>query len=124
MQTDARREFTAEQALVLALCCAAVAAVAFAWGEGGVRLPVWIASAVLFGLPLVLFPRCRPRLSMPLCPHNLALALFFVQLVAVPVSIMIWGVARGQLPDLPSNRSLTLASLLRHAGLRELLPGE
>jgi hypothetical protein len=105
-------KFSSVHSGLLGLCCIALAAVAFAGSEGDARLPVWIASAALYGLPLLVFPHCRPQLDTPLCPRNLALLLFFLQLVVVPVSIMTWGINRGQLPELPSRSSTTLAALL------------
>jgi hypothetical protein len=104
--------FTLGQSVLLSLCCVAAAAVMFAGSEGDARLPVWIGSAALYGLPLLLFPDCRPQLAMPLCPQNIALLLFFLQLVVVPVSIMAWGLSSGQLPELPDRGSMTEAALL------------
>ncbi len=90
----------------LAALCVYGFLVAFPSAE---RPPVpWAApcAAAAFALLQALLPACRPSREQLLSPRNWALVAFFVQLVALPLSICIGGFEYGALSWLPSARAI------------------
>lgn len=91
------------------LCAALGMAFLFPWKQ---PLPAAAVSVFVFGLVQILFPHCRPVAEKPLCPWNWALLLFGLKLVILPAAEVMGGVEIGELPHLPSTRSINLALLL------------
>ncbi len=60
----------------------------------------------------MLLSAVRPLRTPPLCPLNWALAVFFLQLVVVPLLVCTLGPERGVLPALPSSTAMNVALLL------------
>lgn len=92
------------------LLCAALGMVfLFPWKQ---PLPAAAVSVFVFGFVQILFLHCRPVAEKPLCPWNWALLLFGLKLVVLPAAEVIGDVEIGELPHLPSTRSINVALLL------------
>jgi len=76
------------------------------------RLWSLIISSFVFGFTLLLCPACRPRKRYSICPINWAILVFFLQLVALPFCVVIFGAAEGALRSLPSQSALNAAILI------------
>jgi len=72
-----------------------------------------VAIAVYIICPLI-WPLCYPDFEQLLCPRNLGVFLFWMQLVVLPVLIGYCGFSRGTLPYLPALETIN-AALLLHA---------
>src|SRR5713226_9158052 len=79
-----------------------VVGLAYLFAPHGMRFPAAVLSAFAFAAAQWWWPECRPVPTAPLCPWNWALGVFFVRVVVMPVSVMIWGPTLGTLPSLPS----------------------
>ena len=75
------------------------------------RYPGALASALAFYLVQCFFPTCRPIPGKLLCPWNWALFVFFIQLVLLPFSLLLFVPLPGVLPFLPSDQAINLAML-------------
>jgi hypothetical protein len=82
------------------------------WADPDQRLWSLIFSAFVFGFTLLLCPACRPQKRYSICPINWAILVFFLQLVALPFCVVIFGVAEGALRSLPSQSALNAAILI------------
>jgi hypothetical protein len=89
--------------VVLAMVIAYVAA------PSGQRFTGAMVGALSFALVEALLPACRPIAGRPLCPWNWALALFFLQLIVLPMSLLVLGPSQGVLPQLPSSSAINAA---------------
>jgi hypothetical protein len=92
-----------------------VVAAAFPLARAENRYPAALAAALVFFLVQCFLPGCRPVASRPLCPWNWALFVFFLQLVLLPLSLLMFGPLPGVLPALPSDRAINLAILINIA---------
>ena len=93
-----------------------VVAVAFLLVRTENRYPAALAAALAFFLVQCFLPGCRPVVSKRLCPWNWALFIFFLQLVLLPLSVLVFGPLPGVLPALPSDLAINLAILINVAG--------
>ena len=92
-------------AVVTAFCCA----------PSENKYPGALVGACVFFLVQWLLPVCRPVSGKLLCPWNWALFVFFLQLVLLPVSLLLFGPLPGVLPFLPSDQAINLAILMNVA---------
>jgi hypothetical protein len=90
-------------------------AAAFAFARAENRYPAAMAGALVFFLVQCFLPGCRPVSSRAICPWNWALFVFFLQLVLLPLSLLVFGPLPGVLPALPSNLAINLAILINVA---------
>jgi hypothetical protein len=79
------------------------------------RYPAALVGAFTFFLVQLVLPSCRPVSGKLLCPWNWALFIFFLQLVLLPLSVLLFGPSQGVLPFLPSDRAINLAVLINTA---------
>lgn len=79
------------------------------------RYPAALVAALAFFLVQSFLPGCRPVASRPLCPWNWALFVFFLQLVLLPLSVLVFGPLPGVLPTLPSDFAINAAILINVA---------
>jgi len=93
----------------------AIVATAFLSVPSGNKYPGALVSAFIFFLVQCFLPACRPVLGKLLCPWNWALFVFFLQLVLLPLSVLLFGPSQGVLPFLPSDRAINLAMLINTA---------
>jgi hypothetical protein len=100
-----------------AWCLLAVAAVtvAFVCVRSENRYPGAVVGASVFFLVQWLLPACRPVPRIWICPWNWALLVFFLQLVLLPLSLLLFGPSLGVLPFLPSDMAINLAMLVNAA---------
>jgi hypothetical protein len=87
-------------------------AIAFVCVRSENRYPGALAGASVFFLVQWFLPACRPVPRRLLCPWNWALFVFFLQLVLLPLSLLLFGPSRGVLPFLPSDLAINLAMLI------------
>lgn len=92
-----------------------IVAAAFLLAPAENRYPAAPAAALVFFLVQCFLPGCRPVASRPLCPWNWALFVFFLQLVLLPLSLLLFGPLPGVLPALPSDLAINLAILINVA---------
>ncbi len=78
----------------------------------GSTYPAAAVSSLVFALMQFLFPSCRLRRSQPVSPLNIALLLFFAQLVLLPASVLVYGPVQSVLPRLPSDFAINVSMLL------------
>jgi hypothetical protein len=90
----------------------AAVAIAFLSVPSENKYPGALVSAFVFFLAQFFLPACRPVSGKLLCPWNWALFVFFLQLVLLPLSVLLFGPSRGVLPFLPSDRAINLAMLI------------
>ncbi|HKI18676.1 MAG TPA: hypothetical protein VKA15_12395 [Isosphaeraceae bacterium] len=74
--------------------------------------PTALVALFAYAMMPVVCPSCRFDPSMPICPRNLALFIYFVHLVALPLLINFVGPAEGVLPKMPSYYHITIAIIL------------
>jgi hypothetical protein len=79
------------------------------------KYPGALVGAFVFFLVQCFLPACRPVSGKLLCPWNWALFVFFLQLVLLPLSVLLFGPSQGALPFLPSDRAINLAMLINTA---------
>ncbi len=97
---------------VWTLVALAIVATAFLSVPTENRYPAALVGALVFFLVQCLLPACRPVSGKLLCPWNWALFVFFLQLVLLPLSVLLFGPSRGVLPFLPSDQAINLAMLV------------
>jgi len=93
----------------------AVVAVAFLSVPSENKYPGALVGAFVFFLVQCFLPSCRPVSGKSLCPWNWVLFVFFLQLVLLPLSVLLFGPSQGVLPFLPSDRAINLAMLINTA---------
>ena len=93
----------------------AIVATAFLSVPSGNKYPGALVSAFVFFLVQCFLPACRPVWGKVLCPWNWALFVFFLQLVLLPLSVLLFGPCQSVLPFLPSDRTINLAMLMNSA---------
>jgi hypothetical protein len=79
------------------------------------KYPSALVSAIVFFLMQAFLPACRPVRGKLLCPWNWALFVFFLQLILLPVSLLLFGPSQGVLPFLPSDQAINIAVLINTA---------
>jgi hypothetical protein len=79
------------------------------------KYPGALVGAFVFFLVQWLLPACRPVSGKLLCPWNWALFVFFLQLVLLPLSVLLFGPSQGVLPFLPSDQAINFAMLINAA---------
>jgi hypothetical protein len=79
------------------------------------KYPGALVGAFVFFLVQCFLPACRPVSGKFLCPWNWALFVFFLQLVLLPLSVLLFGPSQGVLPFLPSDQAINLAMLINTA---------
>ncbi|MDE3136085.1 MAG: hypothetical protein KGL59_05905 [Acidobacteriota bacterium] len=109
-----RRSWLARSRTWSFLAFLAVAA-AFVFARAENRYPAALVSALIFFQVQCFLPGCRPVERPPLCPWNWALFVFFLQLVLLPLSLLVFGPLPGVLPALPSAFAINLAILINVA---------
>lgn len=77
--------------------------------------PAYLLSAVVFLIIQIIAPNYRFRKDIIICPQNISLTFFFVQLVCVPLLAAFWGTAIHVLPFLPSSKYMNFAILINTA---------
>jgi hypothetical protein len=90
----------------------AAATIAFLSVPSENKYPAALVGAFVFFLVQCFLPACRPVPGKLLCPWNWALFVFFLQLVLLPVSVLMFGPSQGVLPFLPSDLAINLAMLI------------
>jgi hypothetical protein len=93
----------------------AVVAIAFLSVPSENKYAGALVGAFVFFMVQCFLPACRPVSGKLLCPWNWALFVFFLQLVLLPLSVLLFGPSRGVLPFLPSDRAINLAMLINTA---------
>ena len=93
----------------------AVVATAFLSVPSENKYPGALVGAFAFYLVQYFLPACRPISGRLLCPWNWALFVFFLQLVLLPLSVLLFGPLPGVLPFLPSDQAINLAMLINVA---------
>jgi hypothetical protein len=93
----------------------AVVATAFLSVPSENQYPGALVGAFVFFLVQCFLPACRPVSGKLLCPWNWALFVFFLQLVMLPLSVLLFGPSQGVLPFLPSDRAINFAMLINTA---------
>ena len=93
----------------------AVVVIAFLSVPSENKYPGALVGAFVFFLVQCFLPACRPVPGKLLCPWNWALFVFFLQLVLLPLSLLLFGPSQGVLPFLPSDRAINLAMLINAA---------
>ncbi|WP_232667187.1 hypothetical protein [Pseudonocardia sp. TRM90224] len=101
--------------LVLTLVAALVWAWAHQYSPYTGRFPAVPVAIGTFAAVQVLVPRARWRADRALAPGNVAVLLFGLQLVALPVLTMLSGPTPGSLPVLPDDRFINQALLMQAA---------
>ena len=89
-----------------------VVVIVFLVGQNGHQYPAVVVGAVALAFVQWWLPACRPVSRNWLCPWNWVLAVFFLQLVAMPVLIILAGPIPGVLPYLPSPFAINMAILV------------
>lgn len=89
-----------------------VVVIVFLVGPTDQEYPAVVLSAFAFAFVQWRLPACRPVSHDWLCPWNWALAVFFLQLVVMPVLITLAGPALVVLPYLPSPFAINMAILV------------
>lgn len=97
------------------LLSVASVAIAFVSARSENRYPGALVGASVFFVVQWFLPACRPVPHRWLCPWNWALFVFFLQLVLLPLSLLLFGPSRGVLPFLPSDLAINLAMLVNAA---------
>src|SRR5271156_1066147 len=110
-----RTSFRFTDSLAWSFIAFAIVAAAFLSVPSGNRYPGALVSAFVFFLVQGFLPACRPVSAKLLCPWNWALFVFFLQLVLLPLSVLLFGPSQGVLPFLPSDRAINLAMLINTA---------
>ena len=89
-------------------------AVAFAYPfiPGYHHMPATVVCALAVATTQWFLPACRPLRTTPLCPHNLALVLFSMQLLIIPMLVALFGASQNTLPHLPSDFAMSSALLV------------
>jgi len=93
-----------------------LALLAFVASPGALDLPAGAASIAAFIIVPLLWPQCRPNAFNLLCPANVALLVFWWQLVLNPLLIGFFGFSSGSLPALPSVAAINSALVLNVVG--------
>ncbi len=93
-----------------------IALLAFVCSPYALEYPLAVLGIVTYLLAQTFLPACRPNVTAPLCPANLAQLFFWVQLVLVPLLIGFHGISVGTLPRLPSAYALNCGIVLRVLG--------
>jgi hypothetical protein len=93
----------------------AVVAIAFLSVPAENKYPGALIGSFVFFLVQCFLPYCRPVSGKLLCPWNWALFVFFLQLVLLPLSVLLFGPSKGVLPFLPSDRAINFAMLINTA---------
>jgi len=89
-----------------------VVVIVFLVGQTDQEYPAVILGAFAFAFVQWRLPACRPVSHNWLCPWNWALAVFFLQLVVMPVLITLAGPVLNVLPYLPSSFAINVAILV------------
>ena len=89
-----------------------VVVIVFLVGQTDQEYPAAILGAFALAFVQWRLPACRPVSHNWLCPWNWALAVFFLQLVVMPVLITLAGPALAGLPYLPSPFAINMAILV------------
>lgn len=87
----------------------------FLWVPSENRYPGALVGTLSFYLVQCFLPTCRPVSGKLLCPWNWALFVFFLQLVLLPLSLLLFGPLPGVLPFLPSDQAINVAMLINVA---------
>jgi len=82
-------------------------------GGMAARVPLLGVPMAVVLLSQMFIPAARPRLDHSLSPRNFLLALFFIQLLVIPLFIITVGLAPGVLIRLPSDASLSEAAIIQ-----------
>ena len=97
---------------VLVVCIVFMASMAlFAW-PSDVSLPAGVFSVTSFFLVPFFFPRSGFYSKPLICPVNGLNAAFFLQLVAMPITVRLFGELHFFLPHLPTDASTNLGTVL------------
>jgi hypothetical protein len=113
--TKRHRTFWLTGSRAWSLLAFAVVAIAFLSVSSENKYPGALVGAFVFFLVQCFLPSCRPVSGKLLCPWNWALFVFFLQLVLLPLSVLLFGPSQGVLPFLPSDRAINLAMLINTA---------
>ena len=81
----------------------------FVLSPHGDRFPAALASVLTFAAVTAFLPGAKPLGQPVLCPLNVALVAFFVQLVIVPLLVCFFGPFRGTLPFTPTDANINVA---------------
>jgi hypothetical protein len=110
-----RTTFRFSGSVAWSLLAFAAVAIAFAVAPSENKYPCALAGAFVFFLVEWFLPACRPVSGKLLCPWNWALFVFFLQLVLLPLSVLLFGPLPSVLPFLPSDQAINLAMLVNVA---------
>jgi hypothetical protein len=90
---------------------ALVGAVVYTMAPHHAAYPAVLVTLAAFALGPLLLPQSRPLRTL-ICPLNWVLAVFWLQLVVIPLLLVYLGPTQGALPFLPSHRAINTALLL------------
>lgn len=113
--TTRHRTFWLTGSCAWSLIAFVVVATAFLSVPSENKYPGALIGAFVFFLVQCFLPICRPVSGKLLCPWNWALFVFFLQLVLLPLSVLLFGPSQGVLPFLPSDRAINIAMLINIA---------
>ena len=91
----------------------ALALMAFVWSPGASEYPLAALGILAFLFVQAFLPACRIRMSIPVCPVNIAQGYFWIQLVLVTVLVGYFDFSQGTLPYLPSKGAIDLAIIVQ-----------
>jgi hypothetical protein len=94
----------------------AIALIAFAWSPVAPEYPLAAVGILAFLFVQAFLPACRIRMSIPVCPANVAQGCHWIQLVLVTVLVGYFGFSQGTLPYLPSKSAIDLAIVIHVVG--------
>jgi hypothetical protein len=94
----------------------AIALIAFASSPGASEYPLAVLGILAFLFVQTFLPACRIRMSIPLCPANIAQGYYWIQLVLATVLVGYFGFTQGTLPYLPSKGAIDLAIVVHVVG--------
>jgi hypothetical protein len=94
----------------------AIALIAFTWSPVAPEYPLAAVGILAFLFVQAFLPACRIRMTIPVCPANIAQGYYWIQLVLVTVLVGYFGFSLGTLPYLPSKGAIDLAIVVHVVG--------
>ena len=117
----ALRDEAMPRATLWVLAINAIALIGFACAPVAQEYPLAGAGILAFLFVQAFLPACRIRVTVPVCPANIAQGYYWIQLVLVTVLVGYYGFSQGLLPHLPSKSAIDLAIVIHVVGYLSLL---
>ena len=112
----ALRDTAMPGAALWVLAINAIALIGFACAPFAQEYPLAGVGILAFLFVQAFLPACRIRVTVPVCPANIAQAYYWIQLVLVTVLVGYYGFSLGMLPHLPSKSAIDLAIVVHVVG--------